>query len=115
MEEEWIVENVKKSFLMAFEGYMAAFPCAEQVEVEILAPVAAEVFRMVTQPILVTVDDDVRIGRGKLEELKHSVEKLGYRGIVCAGGMKMEFPYSTPIELNVEGIIEEEVTKVENS
>lgn len=115
MEDKWIEERVAKSFLIAYQGYKnalesfqgeEALSVAVKINVGQLSPMAAEVFRMLTQPVLVTVNDDVIVSRSDFGRLKASIEKLGYRGVINAGGIKMEFPTSEPIELNIEGIIE---------
>jgi hypothetical protein len=114
MEKEWVQEHVKKSFLMAFEGYKSALKAIlgrDELDFDIdmarLAPVAAEVFRMTTQPVLVTVDDGVKMTRGNMHELQDSLSNLGYRGIITVNSITIEFPASEPVKVNVQGIVEE--------
>ena len=105
------VDMVKRAFLMASEGYLAAMDetlnsdkvagvrkslenkiLAEKFYVE-LAPMAAEIYRQMNRHVMVTVkDSSPKFADKGVDQLRDALRNLGYKGVITTGDVSYHFP-----------------------
>lgn len=91
------LEAAKKAFQIAEEAYTAQF--GKTAEMSAIGPMAAQIYRQLTQIVVVTVDD---VQAPEMRRIGEILQKEGYKGIITSGGVTYHFPDHGPIGVNIK-------------